>query len=98
MEENKKAAEQTIKEKQAAKKAKEAEEKQVASVKPLTKNPAEVHKGMIVQLPPPKKEKAGMCIVRDAFMYCEPCNMVGVHPGQVDFINDAGTVRGGMEE
>jgi hypothetical protein len=71
LEENKKAAEQKIKEKQAAKreKAKEAAEKQEAVKTPAKKeNPAEVHKGTIVQLPP--KEKTGMCLVRDVFLYC----------------------------
>jgi hypothetical protein len=67
LEENKKVAEQKIKEKQAAKKAKEAAGKQEAAVTPAKKeNPAEVHKGTVVQLPP--KETAGMCIVRDAFL------------------------------
>jgi hypothetical protein len=97
LEENKKAAEQKIKEKQAAKreKAKEAAEKQEAVKTPAKKkNPAKVHKGTVVQLPP--KEKTGMCLVRDAFLYCEPCNMAGVRPGQVDFIYDSGTVSGVM--
>lgn len=50
---------------------------------------------MIVQLPQ-LEEKVGMCIIRDASLYCEPCNMAGVHPGQVDFIFDSGTVSGVM--
>jgi len=96
MEENKKIAEQKMKEKQEAKKeAKEAAGKQDAAKTP-PKNPAEVHKGTVVQLPP--KEKTGMCLVRDAFLYCEPCNMAGVRPGQVDFIYDSGTVSGVMGE
>lgn len=96
MEENKKIAEQKMKEKQEAKKeAKEAAGKQDAAKTP-PKNPAEVHKGTVVQLPP--KEKTGMCLVKDAFLYCEPCNMAGVRPGQVDFIYDSGTVSGVMGE
>jgi hypothetical protein len=50
----------------------------------------------VVQLPP--KEKTGMCLVRDAFLYCEPCNMAGVRPGQVDFIYVSGTVSRVMGE
>jgi hypothetical protein len=99
LDENKKAAEQKIKEKQAAKKekAKEAEAKQEPTKTPSNVgNPAEVYKGTVVQLPP--KEKTGMCLVQDALLYCEPCNMAGVHPGQVDFVYDSGTVSGVMGE
>jgi hypothetical protein len=99
LEENKKAAEQKMKEKQAAKKerAKEGEAKQeAAKTTPKKENPAEVHKGTIAQLPP--KEKTRMCLVQDAFLYCEQCNMAGVRPGQVDFIYDSGTVSGVMGE
>jgi len=100
LEENKKAAEQKMKEKQAARKekTKEAEGKQEPKqTPPKVGNPAEMHKGTIVQLPP-KQEKTGMCLVRDALLYCEPCNMAGVRPGQVDFIYDSGTVSGVMGE
>jgi hypothetical protein len=96
VEENKNIAEQKMKEKQEAKKeAKEAAGKQDAAKTP-PKNLAEVHKGTVVQLPP--KEKTGMCLIRDAFLYCEPCNMAGVRQGQVDFIYDSGTVSGVMGE
>ena len=94
LEENKKKAERKMKEKQASKD--EKIKKEAAKVSPKNENPAEVHKGTIVQLPP--KEKTGMCMVRDAFLYCEPCNMVGVRPGQIDFIYDSGTVSGVMGE
>ncbi len=85
-----------IKEKQEAKKEKEREtetKKEVAQTPTKKHNPAEVHKGTIIRLPPPK-EKASMCLVRDAFLPFEPCNMAGVHPGQVDFMYDSGTVSG----
>jgi len=65
LEENKKAAEQKIKEKQEAKKdkAREAETKKEAAQTPAKKqNTAEVHKGTIVLLLPPK-EKAVICLV-----------------------------------
>ncbi len=55
------------------------------------------HKGTYEQLPP-KIEKAGMCLVRDAQLYCEPCHAIEVHPNQVDFISDSGTVSGVMGE
>ena len=101
LEENKKAAEKKLKEKQDAKiekqKQKEAEKKQETSSTPIKKdNPAEVHKGTIVQLPP--KEKTGMCLVGDVNLYCEPCNTAGVRQGQVDFIYNSGTVSGVMGE
>jgi hypothetical protein len=57
-EENKKAAEQKIKEKKDAKKTKEATGKQESATLPKKENPAKVHKGTVVQLPP--KEKTGM--------------------------------------
>jgi hypothetical protein len=94
---NKKAAEKKIKGKQAAKKEKtkaETEKKQDGTNS--SQEGAEVYKGTTAQLPP--KEQAGMCIVRDAFLFCEPCNMAGVCPGQVDFIYDSGTVSGIMGE
>jgi hypothetical protein len=99
LDENKKAAEQKIKEKQAAKKekAKEAEAKQEPMKTPSNLgSPAEVYKGTVVQLLP--KEKTGMSLVQDALLYCEPCNMAGVHPAQVDFVYDSGTVNGVMGE
>jgi hypothetical protein len=102
LKENKKAAEKKIKEKQVAKKektekTKENAAKQEAAQAQVDKgNPAEVHKGTIVQLP--LREKTGMCLVRDALLYCEPCNIAGVRPGQVDFIYDSGTVCGVMGE
>jgi hypothetical protein len=55
-----------------------------------------VHKGTITQLPP--KEKSDMCIMQDAYLYCEPCNIAGVHPGQADFVYDSGTLSGVMGE
>jgi cell envelope opacity-associated protein A len=100
LEENKRAAEKKIKGKQAAKKEKtkaETEKKQeTAQTPPKKENPAEVHKGTTAQLPP--KEKAGMCIICNAFLFCEPCNMAGVRPGQVEFIYDSGAVSGVMGE
>jgi hypothetical protein len=99
LDENKKAAEQNIKEKQAAKKekAKEAEAKQEPTKTPSNLgSPAEVYKGTVVQLPP--KEKTGMCLVRDVLLYCEPCNRAGLRPGQVDFAYDSGTASGVMGE
>ena len=66
MEENKKIAEQKMKEKQEAKKeAKEAAGKHDA-VKTPPKDPAEVHKGTVVQLPP--KEKLG-CVLSKMHFY-----------------------------
>jgi hypothetical protein len=97
LEDNKKAVEQKMKEKQAAKreKVKEAESKsEAAKTPPKKENPAEVHKGTIAIILP--KEKTGMCLVRDAMLYCEQCNMTGVRPGQVDFVYDLGTMSGVM--
>lgn len=99
LEENKRTDEQKVKEKQAAKreKTKEGETKQEApKTTPNKENPAEVHKGTIAQLPP--KEKTGMCLIWDGFLYCKPCNAAGVCPGQVDFIYDSGTVSRVMGE
>jgi hypothetical protein len=39
-----------------------------------------------------------MCLVQDAFLYCELCFATGVQPGQVDFIYDSSTVSGVMGE
>ncbi len=38
-------------------------------------NQADVFKETIAQIPI-SKEKAGMCLVHDALLYCEPCNIV----------------------
>lgn len=51
-----------------------------------------LHKGTYVQLPP-KTKQAGMCLVLDAYLYCEPRNAAGVSSGQIDFIHDSGTVN-----
>ena len=99
LEENKKAAEQKIKEKQPTKKeqVKEVESKlEAAKTPPKKENPAEVHNGTIAQLP--LKERTGMCLVQDTMLYCEPCNMTGVHPDQVDFVYNSGTVSRVMGE
>jgi hypothetical protein len=63
------------------------------------KDPSNVHKGTIAQLPP-KTEKTGMCLMTqlDAQLYCEPCNLMGVGNDEVDFIYDTGTVSGVMKE
>jgi len=99
LEENKKAVEQKMKDKQAAKREKVKEVKiksEAAKTPPKKEKPAEVHKGTIVIIPP--KERTGMCLFRDKMLYCEPCNMTGVRPGQVDFVYDSGTVSGVMGE
>ena len=98
-EENKKEAKEKIKAKQEAKKKKNAEQKSVGN-RDVPKTNADTdksitHKGTIVQLPP-KTEKAGMCLMLDAQLYCKPCNAAGVRSGQVDFIYDSGTVSGVM--
>jgi hypothetical protein len=104
LEENKKEAAEKIKTKQEAKRKKD---KMIDSEKELTKggepekekkNPGvQPQKGTYTQLPP-KTEQVGLCKVREAFLYSEPCNMSGVRPGQVDFIYDSGTVSGVMGE
>ena len=82
-EENKKIAEEKIKEKKL-KKDKEKEN-----------NKGVPHKGTIVNLPP-RTEHSGMCnvITRDAMLYCEPCNLMGVKQDEIDFVYDSGTVSG----
>jgi Pyruvate/2-oxoacid:ferredoxin oxidoreductase delta subunit len=101
IEENKKETEKKIKEKQETKKEKskgnEKKPESLAKLVATKDNPAEVFKGTIVPLPM-SKEKAGMCLVRDALLYCEPCYMAGVSSKQVDFIYDSGTVSGVMGE
>jgi hypothetical protein len=98
-EENRKEAQEKIKAKQEAKKKKKEEQKSAGNGDvPKTNTDADKgipHKGTIVQLPP-KTEKAGMCLMLDAQLYCKPCNAAGVHSGQVDFIYDSGTVSGVM--
>jgi hypothetical protein len=95
----KKVAQEKLKEKQEAKKKKKEELKLASNVDvPKTNTDADKytpHKGTIAQLPP-KIEKAGMCLMLDAQLYCEPCNAAGVCSGQVDFIYDSGTVSGVM--
>jgi hypothetical protein len=63
------------------------------------KDPSNVQKGTIVQLPP-KTEKTSMCLMTqlDAQLYCEPCHLMGVGIDEVDFIYDTGTVSGVMGE
>jgi hypothetical protein len=98
-EENRKEAQEKIKAKQEAKKKKKEEQKSAGNGDvPKTNTDADKgipHKGTIVQLSP-KTEKAGMCLMLDAQLYCEPCNAAGVCSGQVDFIYDSGTVSGVM--
>ena len=56
------------------------------------------HKGTIVQLPPPRTEHTGMCLITEinSELYSEPCNLMGAAYDEIDFIYDTGTVSGAM--
>jgi SNF2 family DNA or RNA helicase len=100
LEQNKKIAEEKIKEKMEERKKKNEEQKKAESDKDKKdKDPSNIHNGTIAQLPP-KTEKTGMCLMTqlDAQLYCEPCNLIGVGNDEVDFIYDTGTVSGVMGE
>lgn len=102
LEDNKKLAQEKIKAKAEAKKNKKEEKKEKSGKdSPSTKQEGDKggvpHKGTYAQLPP-KTEQASMCLVQDALLYYEPCNMVGVRPRQVDFICDSGAVSGMIGE
>jgi hypothetical protein len=97
-----KEAQEKMKAKQEAKKKKKEGQKLAGNGDvPVPKANADAdkgcvpHKGTIVQLPP-NTEKAGMCLMLDAQLYCKPCNAAGVRSGQVDFIYDSDTVSGVM--
>ena len=98
-EQNRKKAQEKIKEKQAVWKAKQAKKKEDGSPTVPTMNGGGgggvPHKGTIAQLPP-KTELAGLCKITEEYagLYFEPCNAAGVRPGQIDFICDSGTVNG----
>jgi hypothetical protein len=103
-EENRKKAQEKIKEKQEARKKNQAEKKAEGTPTATTNtsggNGGGVpHKGTITQLPP-KTELAGLCKITEEYagLFCEPCNVAGVRPGQIDFIYDSGTVNGVMGE
>jgi hypothetical protein len=53
-------------------------------------------KGTYAKIPP--KEQTGMCHTIETSLYSRPCNVAGVHLGQIDFIYDSGTVSGVMGE
>jgi hypothetical protein len=96
IEENKKITEEKIKEKKEKLKKEKEKEKSTDAAQNKEKSKSGVpHKGTIVNLPP-KVEHAGMCkvITRDALLYCEPCNLMGVKHDEIDFIYDLGTVSG----
>jgi hypothetical protein len=64
LEDKKKVAKKKIKERQASKDGKNKQmenKKEAAKMNPKMENPAEVHKGTIVHLPP--KEQTGMCLI-----------------------------------
>jgi hypothetical protein len=90
-----------MKEKQEEKKKKEVRKKQVEGAKQTAteedKDKGVPHKGTYAQLPQ-KTEQTGMCLARDACLYCEHSFAAGVHPNQVDSIYDSGTVSGMMGE
>jgi hypothetical protein len=102
LKQNRKEAAEKINVKLEAKKKKQDEAKKDEtdkgkSNKKSNKDKWVPHKGTQAQLPP-KTEHNGMCLDKDASLYCEPCFAMGVHPGQVDFIYDSGTVSGVMGE
>ncbi len=81
LEENKKIAQDKIKEKQEAKKKKKEERKSEVNAEAtntdINTDKGIPHKGTYIQLPP-KTEQAGMCLVQDALLYTEPCGAAGV--------------------